>query len=231
MGVRERLGAAPRAARNWGLVRPLLPAWPGAPAVVFLAFSTRPDGGNTTIRLPTADERLPKADERLPKADERLPKADETPTPRGLGPKSPQLRPNTVPSAHHHFAPPSRAARSRRPLAPSTRAARSRCPLAPPSRAVSPSLLLFLSLRVSTVHHPTRKGWKGAYVLVLRGTTTSTPSGGKPLSPPSPFSPLFAAHTDILVPLPPTHRHTGVAGRHGFGDVRVFFAAEGQVAT
>ena len=79
------------------------------------------------------------------------------------------------------------------------------------------SLFLSLSLRVRTVHHPTRKGWKGAYVLVLRGTTTSTPSGGKPLSPPSPFSLLFAAHTDILVPLPPTHRHTGVAGRHGFG--------------
>ena len=45
MGVRARLGAAPRAARNWGLVRPLLPAWPGAPAVVFLAFLTRPTGG------------------------------------------------------------------------------------------------------------------------------------------------------------------------------------------
>ena len=46
MGVRARLGAAPpRAARNWGLVRPLLPAWPGAPAVVFLAFFTRPTGG------------------------------------------------------------------------------------------------------------------------------------------------------------------------------------------
>ena len=84
--------------------------------LVLFAFSTRPDGGKTTIRLPTADERLPKADERLPKADERLPKADETPTPRGLGPKSPQLRPNTVPSAHHHFAPSYRAARSRRPL-------------------------------------------------------------------------------------------------------------------
>ena len=45
MGVRARLGAAPRAARNWGLVRPLLPAWPGASAVVFLAFLTRPAGG------------------------------------------------------------------------------------------------------------------------------------------------------------------------------------------
>ena len=28
MSMRARLGAAPRAARNWGLVRPLLPAWP-----------------------------------------------------------------------------------------------------------------------------------------------------------------------------------------------------------
>ena len=46
-----------------------------------------------------------------------------------------QYRPICTQSAHHHFAPPSRAARSRRPLAPSTRAARSRCPLAPPSRA------------------------------------------------------------------------------------------------
>ena len=53
----------------------------------------------------------------------------------GLGPKSPQLRPNTAPSAHHH-APPSRAACSRHPLAPPTRATRSRCQLAPPARAV-----------------------------------------------------------------------------------------------
>ena len=30
---------------------------------------------------------------------------------------------------------------------------------------------LFLSLRVSTVHHPTRKGSKGDYVLALRGVT------------------------------------------------------------
>ena len=44
MGVRARLGAAPRAVRNWGFVRPLLPAWPGAPAVTFLAFLTRPRG-------------------------------------------------------------------------------------------------------------------------------------------------------------------------------------------
>ena len=27
------------------------------------------------------------------------------------------------------------------------------------------------SLRVSTVHHPTRKGWTGVYVLALRGVT------------------------------------------------------------
>ena len=49
----------------------------------------------------------------------------------------------------------------------------------------------------------------------LRGATTSTPSGGKPPSPPSPFSLLFATHAGIMVPPPPTHRHTGVAGRHG----------------
>ena len=42
------------------------------------------------------------------------------------------------------------------------------------------------------------------YVLALRGATTSTPSGGKPPSPPSPSSLLFATHTDILVPLPRT---------------------------
>ena len=34
MGVRAHLGAAPRAARNWGLVRPLLPALANAPAAV-----------------------------------------------------------------------------------------------------------------------------------------------------------------------------------------------------
>ena len=76
------------------------------------------------------------------------------------------------------------------------------------------SLFLSLSLRVRTVHHPTRKGWKGVYVLVLRGTTTSTPSGGKPLSPPSPFSLLFACRT---------HRHTGATGISFVSfDVRVF---------
>ena len=36
-------------------------------------------------------------------------------------------------------------------------------------------------------------------MLVLCGTTKSTPSGGKPHS--FPFSLLFAVHTDILVPL------------------------------
>ena len=49
------------------------------------------------------------------------------------------------------------------------------------------SLLLFISLRVSTVHHPTRKGWKGACVLALRGATTSTPSDrSRPPPPPLP---------------------------------------------
>ena len=80
----------------------------------------------------------------------------------------------------------------RRPLAPSARAALSR-------RLSLPSSLPLLTGKHR--NHPTRKGWKGAYLLVLRGTTTSTPSGGKPLSPPSSFSLLFAAHTDILVPL------------------------------
>ena len=46
---------------------------------------------------------------------------------------APSLRATLSP---HHFAPPSSAARSRRPPAPSTRAARSRCPLAPTARAV-----------------------------------------------------------------------------------------------
>ena len=99
---------------------------------------------------------------------------------------------------------------------------------------VSACTALFLSLslyglRVRTVHHPTRKGWKGAYVLVLRGTTTSTPSGGKPLSPPSPFflaavCCLRAAHTDILVPLPRTDILVSLGLTFASFDVRVFFA-------
>jgi len=45
MGVRARLGASPCAARDWVLVRPPLLSWPNTPAVVFLAFFTRPTGG------------------------------------------------------------------------------------------------------------------------------------------------------------------------------------------
>ena len=121
------------------------------------------------------------------------------------------------------ISPPSRAARSRRPLAPSSpRAARSRHPLAPPAPPALPELLslptsLSLYLRVSTVHHPTRKGWKGVYVLALRGATTSTPSGGTLPPPPSPSSLLFCRthrHTGAT----PTHRHTGVTGCHGGTD-------------
>ena len=138
VGCARARGAAPRAARgHWGLVRLLLSL--GAARLLLpscFAFSTRPDGGKTTIRPPTPPNAYP-GTERLPGTTTRPRATPSHPaTPRGLGPKSPQLRPNTVPSAHHHFAPPSRAARSRRPLAPSTRAARSRCPLAPPARAV-----------------------------------------------------------------------------------------------
>ena len=50
-----------------------------------------------------------------------------------------------------------------------TRATLSRRPLRPLCLHCTLLLLLFLSLRVSTVHHPTRKGWKGVYVLALRG--------------------------------------------------------------
>ena len=69
---------------------------------------------------------------------------------------------------------------------------------------VSVPALLSFSLRISTVHHPTRQGWKGADVLTLRGVTSSTPSGGKQ-PPPFPLSCfLCAAHTGILEPLPHT---------------------------
>ena len=64
------------------------------------------------------------------------------------------------------------AARPRRLLAPPARAALLRRPLRPLCLHYSLSLIIFLSLRVSTVYHPTRKGWKGVYVLALRGVTT-----------------------------------------------------------
>ena len=140
MGVRARLGAAPRAARNWGLVRPLLPAWPGAPAVVFLAFLTRPTGG-------IAGEFPSKSPNGHPSHHATSPRhrgtASGPPPSHPAAPRGPAAeifpvayRPICTPSllratlSPHHFAPLSSAARSRRPLALSTRAARSRCPLA-----------------------------------------------------------------------------------------------------
>ena len=99
IGVRARLGAAPCAARNWGLVRPLLPAWPGAPAVVFLAFLTRPAGG-------VAGEWPSKSPNGHPSHHTTSPGTEVRPRghppvtqpPQGdLGPKLSQLR--TVPSA------------------------------------------------------------------------------------------------------------------------------------
>ena len=82
--------------------------------LVLFAFSTRPDGGKTTIRLPTADQRPPKADERLPKADETPTQGRRNAHPKGPGaeiaPIAPQCRPVCTPSL--------RATLSRRPLAP-----------------------------------------------------------------------------------------------------------------
>ena len=129
MRARACLEAAPHAARNWGFVRLLLlSAWPGAPAVVFLAFLTRPteisrENGRPNHHMSTqATPRPPQAPRcglgAIPQSPNR---------PKGPGAGIVLIRPHlhTVASA-----PPSSTARSRRPPAPSTRAARSRCPLA-----------------------------------------------------------------------------------------------------
>ena len=138
MGVRARLGAAPRAARNWASVRPLLPAWPGASAVVFLAFLTRPAGGvagEWPSELPNGH---PSHHTTFPGTGCGLGAVPQSPScPKGGWARN---FPNTVPSAHHRFrttlerrplAPPARAIHSCRPFALPARVARSRRPLAP----------------------------------------------------------------------------------------------------
>ena len=67
---------------------------------------------------------------------------------------------------------------------------------------------LFFSLRVSAVHHPTRKGRKGVYVLALRGVTNkyALQSWRKIPPPPHVFVVGLCAHrhTILLPPLPHT---------------------------
>ena len=185
--VRARSGAAPRAALNWGLVLQLLPAWPGASAVVFLAFLTRPTGGIAGEWPSKSPNGHPSHHTTSPGTEVR-PRGHPPATqpPQGdLGPKFSQLRPNTAPSEHHHFAPPSRAARSRRPLAPSTRAARSRCPLAPPARAVRSRRNQ--PLPAPDPHHgPSRP----------RPPNTA-PSAHHHFSPPPPSSPKAPSHAGV----------------------------------
>jgi len=141
MGVHARLGAAPRAARNWGLVRPLLPAWPGAPAVVVLAFLTRPTGG-TAGEWPSKSPNFHTSHHTydLPRHRRTAsgPPPATQPPQGGLGPEFSQYRPICTPSLPRHpRAPPARAAHPRRPLALPVRAARSRSPLAPSARAAT----------------------------------------------------------------------------------------------
>ena len=140
MGVRARLGAAPRAARNWGLVRPLLPAWPGAPAVVFLAFFTRPTGGiagEWPFESPSGHPRHHTTSPGTEARPRGHPPVTQPPQ-GGLGPEFSQYRPICAPSLPRHpRAPPARAAHPRRPPAPPVRAARSRSPLAPSARAAT----------------------------------------------------------------------------------------------
>ena len=142
--MRARRGVCAREPKQrGGVVRLLLSSVPLArrACVVLSSSPSRSQRAPAGVKrqpgtLPT--DRLPTPPTSLPRHDDAAlgPPPSHPATPRGLGPKSPQLRPNAAPSAHHHFAPPSGAARSRRPLAPSTRAARSRFPLAPPARAV-----------------------------------------------------------------------------------------------
>ena len=140
MSMRARLGAAPRAARNWGLVRPLLPAWPGAPAVVFLAFLTRPTGGIAGEWPSESPHGHPSHHATSPGTEVRprgRPPVTQPPQ-GGLGPEFSQYRPICTRSLPRHpRAPPARAAHPRRPLAPPVRAARSRSPLAPSARAAT----------------------------------------------------------------------------------------------
>jgi len=90
MRARACLEAAPHAARNWGFVRLLLlSAWPDAPAVVFLAFLTRPTGGNTEERPPKSPRGHPSHQKSSPGIEARprgLPPATQAPQ-GGLGPK------------------------------------------------------------------------------------------------------------------------------------------------
>ena len=94
MRARACLEAAPHAARNWGFVRLLLlSAWPDAPAVVFLAFLTRPTGGNTGERPPKSPRGHPSHQNPPPGIEARprgLPPAATQPPRGGLGPKSSQ---------------------------------------------------------------------------------------------------------------------------------------------
>ena len=140
MGVRAHLGAAPRAARNWGLVRPLLPAWPNAPAVIFLAFFTRPIGGiagEWPSESPTGHPRHHMTSPGTEVRPRGRPPVTQPPQ-GGLGPEFSQYRPICAPSLPRHSrAPPARAAHPRRPLAPPVRAARSRSPPAPSARAAT----------------------------------------------------------------------------------------------
>ena len=128
MSMRARLGAAPRAARNWGLVRPLLPAWPGAPAVVVLAFLTRPTGG-TAGEWPSKSPNFHTSHHMTSPGTDARPRGLPQPPSRPKG-ASGRNFPNTAPFAHHRF----RATLEHRPLAPPTRAVHSRCPFALPAR-------------------------------------------------------------------------------------------------
>ena len=197
MSMRARLGAAPRAARNWGLVRPLLPAWPNAPAVVFLAFLTRPTGGIAGEWPSESSNGHPSHHTTSPGTECGLGAVPQSPScPKGAWGRN---FPNTAPSAHHRFratlehrplAPPARAVHSRSPLALPARVARSRRPLAPqpaltgtrPSWSVSasqyrpicthPRSCLQRSLLRGRLGHARRARTSGAQGIVQAGATS-----------------------------------------------------------
>ena len=144
----------PRCARGVGCARARRSSAGGLVRLVRLLLSSVPLARRACVVLsssPSRSQRAPAGVKRqpgtLPKSQVQATQPNDRPQsgrstsripshPKGPGAEiAPRLRPNAVPSAHYHFAPPSRAARSRRPLVSSTRAARSRCPLAPPSRA------------------------------------------------------------------------------------------------